>query len=89
MGWRRPTRDLERILKVAEHGYISLTRSMEYAQHSFRRNKGKDFMTVREMMAASHGFMAAIKWVLGIGLEKEDLKYVLTEVEEELGEESH
>jgi hypothetical protein len=76
---RRPTRDIEKLLEISEDGYRSLIKSKKYAEVSRHKNRDKWFQNIREMEVAWFAFIAALKWVLGIGLTEYEKERALTE----------
>lgn len=81
---RRPTRQVERLLKIMEDSYFSLLRSQKYAQASQARNAGRFVQNLREIEIAYWSSIAIIHWVLGIGLTDIERERILKELEIEL-----
>lgn len=78
---RRPTRQIERVLDLAETNYHSLMVSRRYADSSRRRNSAKQLQNLREIEIASWTVVATLKWVLGIGLSSVERDRTLKEIE--------
>jgi cystathionine beta-lyase family protein involved in aluminum resistance len=80
---RRPTKDIERVLQVAKEVQAQLIKSRRYTEMSVHKNRGKWLESARDLEVSNRAFIAALEWVLGIGLSEEGRMYTLTEVERE------
>jgi hypothetical protein len=83
---RRPTKDVERLLDVALKNYHHVTTSKRAADWATKRNKEKLVNTAHDIEICWFVTIALCRWTLGIGLTDEERRWVITEIEDELGE---
>ena len=73
---------MQLLLETAERYQNTILRSQLYAEMSLAKNKERWVQDLRDMLAMSFGFIAALKWVLGIGLTDYEKARLLVEIED-------